>query len=79
MLRESADQRPVPETELQMARRHLQEAELLLRQQLAVMAEMEKHGNPTTIKLGRELLDIARKIVALATAHVSHLKNRQKL
>ena len=78
MPRETAGELPILETELQMARRHLQDAEGLLARQVAIVAKLEHSGSPI-IMLGREVLANMRKITALARAHVDRLELRPKL
>jgi hypothetical protein len=73
MPRESADELPIPETELQMARRHLVDAEGLVARQVAIVDKLEHSGSPI-IMLGREVLANMRKITAVAKAHLERLE-----
>jgi hypothetical protein len=62
------------ESELEIARRHVKEAEARLVRQETIVAEMERANRPDDVELGRRLVDTLRTSLRLARAHVERLE-----
>ncbi len=67
---------PKREIELEMARRHLAEAEKHIARQEAIIAEMVLHRHPYAASMGERLLETMRFYLANAKAHVDRLERR---
>ena len=61
------------ESEIDVARRHVREAEHLVARQRVLVAEMEGHGNSRAAFTGRKILQIMRDVAELAKHRLRHL------
>jgi hypothetical protein len=61
-------------SELEVARRHVKEAEGRLARQEVIVAEIERINPPVGVELGRQLVDTLRESVRLARAHAERLE-----
>jgi hypothetical protein len=63
-----------PETELQVAERHVREGEERIARQEALIRELDRDGHPATAEMGRKVLVTLNESLGLARAHVVRLK-----